>query len=248
MAVRGVSQPLVAKEHGQYEGREFEAAAKLDNYYKWITEKFKPFLSGCGVEIGAGVGNYSTYLRPYFQTLDLVEPSNQQGESLRKSFAKDDVVTTFTCDIDTYVSKVGGQSKNTICMVNVLEHIEDDVMALKALNGILQKDGHICIFVPALSFLYSKLDRIFGHYRRYSKSELVHVVDEAGFDILKVEYMDFAGIFAWGLINTLGGSTNLNPRATLIYDRFVIPITRTLEKFIPIPIGKSLVLVARKKS
>jgi hypothetical protein len=60
--------------------------------------------------------------------------------------------------------------------------------------------------------------------------------------------MDFAGVFAWGLINTLGKSTNLNPRAMQIYDRAIIPITRTIEAVVPAPIGKSLVLIAQKVS
>ena len=55
-----------------------------------------------------------------------------------------------------------------------------------------------------------------------------------------------AGIFAWGLINTIGGSTSLNPRAIKIYDRFIIPVTRAAEKIVPAPLGKSLILIAQK--
>ena len=52
-----------------YEGREFEAAANLVNYYNWITAIFRPYLHGSGVEIGAGIGTYSQYLRPLFLSL-----------------------------------------------------------------------------------------------------------------------------------------------------------------------------------
>lgn len=246
MAVHGVTEHQNVQDPTQYDGREFEAAAKLDNYYTWITEKFRPFLHGYGVEIGAGVGNYSKYLRPHFHNLDLVEPSIRQGEALGIEFAGDANVHTHASDIETYISNVEPSSRDAVCMVNVLEHIEDEGAALNTLRGALVEGGHICIFVPALSFLYSKLDRIFGHYRRYSKAELARVVEDAGFEIIKLEYMDFAGIFAWGLINTLGGSTNLNPRATKIYDRFIIPVTRIVENIVPIPLGKSLVLVARR--
>ena len=48
----------------------------------------------------------------------------------------------------------------------------------------------------------------------------------------------------WGA--ELGKSTNLNPRAMQIYDRAIIPITRTVESVVPAPIGKSLVLIAKK--
>jgi len=246
MAHRQMIDADISPDPTCYEGREFEAAAKLDNYYKWITDGFRPYLSGDGVEIGAGVGNYSHYILPLVESLDLVEPSQAQAPTLRETFSDDKRVRIFSEPIDGYVASCTPESRDTICMVNVLEHIEDDVAALSALNGVLRDGGHLCIFVPALPFLYSKLDRIFGHYRRYKKPDLRHAVEQSGFQIKEIRYMDMAGIFAWGLINTIGGSTSLNPRATQIYDRFIIPITRAFEKYVPTPIGKSLILVAQK--
>ena len=229
-----------------YEGREFEAAANLVNYYNWITANFQPYLHGSGVEIGAGIGTYSQYLRPFFSFLDLVEPSPTQRNLLTQRFQVDENIHIFSEKIDSYRQRTGDKSRDSICLVNVLEHIEDDHAALSDLTGILKTGGHLCIFVPALPILYSRLDKLFGHHRRYTRPELVRKVSGAGLEIITCKYIDFAGIFAWGLINTLGGSTNLNPRATKIYDRFIIPVTRIVENIVPIPLGKSLVLVARR--
>lgn len=229
-----------------YEGREFEAASNLVNYYNWITDLFRPYLYGSGVEIGAGIGTYSQYLRPFFSTLDVVEPSPTQRNFLAERFQSDENVHAFSETIDSYRQRRGDESRDSVCMVNVLEHIEDDHTALLGLTAILKKGGHLCIFVPALPFLYSKLDEVFGHHRRYTRSELVQKASNAGLEIITCKYMDFAGVFAWGLINTLCKSTNLNPRAMQIYDRAIIPITRTVESVVPAPIGKSLVLIAKK--
>ena len=229
-----------------YEGREFEAASNLVNYYNWITAKFQPYLHGSGVEIGAGIGTYSEYLRPFFSTLDVVEPSPVQRDILAQRFHSDKNVHVFSETIDDYRQRTGDESRDSVCMVNVLEHIEDDHTALLDLTAILKEGGHLCIFVPALPFLYSKLDKVFGHHRRYTRAELVNKTSNVGLEIVTCAYMDFTGVFAWGLINTLGRSTNLNPRAMQIYDQFIIPVTRTLESVIPAPIGKSLVLIARK--
>lgn len=229
-----------------YEGREFEAASNLVNYYNWITAKFQPYLNGSGVEIGAGIGTYSEYLRPFHSSLDVVEPSPVQRDVLAQRFHSDMNVHVFSETIDHYRQRAGDNSRDSICMVNVLEHIDDDLAALIDLSKILKKGGHLCIFVPALPFLYSKLDEMFGHHRRYTRTDLVQKVSAAGLEIVTCTYMDFAGIFAWGLINTIGGSTNLNPHAMQIYDRFVIPVTRTIESVIPAPLGKSLILIARK--
>jgi len=229
-----------------YDGREFEAAANLVNYYSWITANFQPYLRGSGVEIGAGIGTYSQYLRPFFSTLDLVEPSPTQRDILAQRFQEDKNVHAYSETIDSYRQRAGDVSRDSICMVNVLEHIENDHAALSDLTAMLKTGGHLCIFVPSLPILYSRLDRIFGHHRRYTRPELVHKVSGAGLKIITCKYMDFAGVFAWGLINTLGRSTDLNPRAMQIYDKLVIPVTRTIESVIPAPIGKSLILIAQK--
>jgi len=133
-----------------YEGREFEAASNLVNYYNWITDQFHPYLYGSGVEIGAGIGTYSQYLRPFFSTLDVVEPSPIQRDSLAQRFQSDENVHAFSETIDRYRQRRGDETIDSICMVNVLEHIDDDHTALLDLTAILKKGGHLCIFVPAL--------------------------------------------------------------------------------------------------
>lgn len=236
-----MSDPALA-----YEGREFEAAANLVNYYNWITDCFGPYLTGDGTEIGAGIGTYSQYLRPRFTSFDAVEPSPAQRASLEQQFAGDDAVRIFSSTIQDYRTETGDASRDSICMVNVLEHIEDDADALRSLHAILKDGGHLCVFVPALPFLYSKLDRIFGHHRRYVKRELTDKMTEAGFDVVSCKYMDILGVPAWGLVNTLLGSTNLNPRMTTLYDRAFVPVTRAVESVVPPLIGKSLLAVGRK--
>jgi len=230
-----------------YEGREFEAAANLVNYYHWITDHFRPYLHGAGTEIGAGIGTYSGYLRPFFSEMDLIEPSPVQRPALSDIFKDDKDVRVFSETIDTYRSVAGDASRDCFCLVNVLEHIEDDVAALRDMAAMLKPDGHVCIFVPALPFLYSKLDRVFGHFRRYTHAELRHKVADAGFDIVSSTYMDMLGVPAWGLINTVLGSTSLNPKMAAIYDAACVPLTRAVESVIRAPIGKSLLIVGRKR-
>ena len=57
---------------------------------------------------------------------------------------------------------------------NVLEHIEDDALAILNLYGKLEPNGQLLIYVPAFPFLYSEMDEKVGHFRRYTRSELDH--------------------------------------------------------------------------
>lgn len=230
-----------------YEGREFEAAANLVNYYRWITDHFSPYLHGSGTEIGAGIGTYSEYLRPYFSHMDLVEPSPRQRPALDAKFDDDPDVRVFSETIASYRARVGDTSRDCFCLVNVLEHIEDDAAALGDMTAMLKPGGHICVFVPALPFLYSNLDRIFGHFRRYTKPELDGKFEDAGLEIVKTTYMDVLGVPAWGIVNTMLGSTSLNPKMAAIFDAVCVPVTRAVESVVPVPFGKSLLIVGRKR-
>src|SRR5215475_3171635 len=64
------------------------------------------------------------------------------------------------------------QTPDTAVYINVLEHIEDDETELKTIFNALAPGGRILIFVPALPFLMSSMDRGLGHFRRYTLAAL----------------------------------------------------------------------------
>jgi SAM-dependent methyltransferase len=229
-----------------YDGHELEAAARLHNFYRWITDGFRPYLRGRAAEIGAGIGTYSEYLRPHVDTLDIVEPSANQQSVLRAKFADDPCIRVHSDTIEGFHARVGDGALDAICMVNVLEHIENDEKALLFLNRLIGDGGHLCVFVPAMPFLYSDFDKSIGHFRRYTKPELIAKFEAAGFDVVAVKYMDVLGILAWGLVNTLLGAKTLNPLMMRIYDTVCVPLTRAIEAVIPAPAGKNVLIVGRK--
>jgi len=229
-----------------YEGADLEALLVLENYAQWIVDCFRPHLSGRVIEFGAGLGTISHRLRPHVATLDLVEPSSTLIAPLRDRFADDDAVSVVHDTLENQVGRQADGSLDAVIMVNVLEHIEDDAGALREFQRMLSPGGHLLIFVPALSALFSELDRIHGHYRRYHRAPLRRLVEAAGFDIVRLDYFDFVGMFAWFLMNRALGKTEFDERLVRLYDRVVVPVMRPLEGLIPPPLGKNLLLVARR--
>ncbi|MDQ2877656.1 MAG: class I SAM-dependent methyltransferase [Pseudomonadota bacterium] len=67
-----------------------------------------------------------------------------------------------------------------IAVLDVVEHIADDVGALKAMGDCLTPDGKILITVPAHQWLWSAHDVVNHHYRRYSKKTLAAALAKAG--------------------------------------------------------------------
>jgi len=77
---------------------------------------------------------------------------------------------------------------DAITCLNVLEHIKDDVAALRHLCRILKPGGVLFISVPAAPHLYDIYDEIHCHVRRYGLRELKQKTEDAGLKVLRMNY------------------------------------------------------------
>ena len=75
-----------------------------------------------------------------------------------------------------------------ILLADVIEHVKQPKELLKDLKKFLKKDGHILITVPAYQFLFSKKDKVLGHYRRYNKKLLKKEL--SGFKVENISYFN----------------------------------------------------------
>jgi len=87
---------------------------------------------------------------------------------------------------------------NLVLMLDVLEHIEDDLAAARHVHKILAPGGVFLLTVPALMWLWSQHDDANLHFRRYHKATLRRVLTEAGF---RVEYVQY--FFGWTIVPML---------------------------------------------
>ena len=63
---------------------------------------------------------------------------------------------------------------DAVVMVNVLEHIQDDAACLTQLHRAIHPGGKLLLFVPAMEFLFSKLDQEFGRTYKDGKKIRAH--------------------------------------------------------------------------
>jgi len=135
------------------------------------------------------------------------------------------------------------EEQSFIYTSNVLEHIEDDLGALRQIRSHLEIEGK-----PALPILFSDLDRRVGHFRRYRKRELISKVEGAGFQIEYCHYNDCLGVLASLALKMIGykNKAGLGSKKSLIfYDNVVYPISIILDKIVfKHLIGKNLLLIA----
>ena len=233
------------------------------NYHNWIMEEFAPFVGKEVAEVGAGTGSFSELILDFgVKDLSLFEPSENMFPLLKKKFLDNRQKRINFPSLSPPSGDLGGVVEINNCYfenrenakdkkfdslfyINVLEHIKNDFAELSIAFDAIKKGGHILIFVPALSWLFSDLDRSVGHFRRYNKIELETLVKKAGFEIVKSKYFDSFGVIPWYFLFVLL-KREMGQGGVSFYDKFVIPIEKTIEKKIPIPFGKNLLLVGRR--
>ncbi|MDQ8181759.1 class I SAM-dependent methyltransferase [Pelagicoccus sp. SDUM812005] len=229
----------------EYEGADLEAMEVAENYPKWIVEEFSPYLKGDIADVGAGCGNFSRYLlRANIDSIHAFEPSSKMHGLLERRFeneARLESVNAYVVDVaDRYSERFDAVVYN-----NVMEHVENDTAELEAVYRMLKPGGCVLIYVPALQWLYSDFDRSLGHFRRYDKASGSELLLGTGFTVERIKYADVLGVLPWFLMMKIMGK-KLTKGSVGLYDRLGVPVTRMLEKVVPMPIGKNLVLVGRK--
>ncbi len=221
---------------------EFEPLRLASNYRQAILSEFADALRGHVLEVGAGIGQNTAHLIgwPKVESLISVEPDAEFCTRFRQSFPGQPLFQ------GTVESLPAAQAADTLISINVLEHILDDAAELGAYARLLgQRQGRLCLFVPARPELYAPLDKDFGHHRRYARADLKAKLQKAGFEIIRLHYFNFAGYFAWWLNFCVLRKRHFNPTAVRIYDRWVFPPCHAIEKkLVRPPIGQSLVAVA----
>lgn len=138
-----------------------------------------------------------------------------------------------------------------IAVLDVVEHIEDDVAALSAMRERLAPGGRILITVPAHQWMWSAHDVVNHHHRRYSKATLVKAITDAGLRPRKLGYFNSllfplaAGARVAGRITGRDDSDDAPPPAPVnrLFEA-VFRLERHLVGRVPMPPGVSIVTFA----
>jgi SAM-dependent methyltransferase len=229
-------------ERFDYSGTELGAMECARNYYRWIAEMFSPYLGARVIEAGAGVGTFAGYLldEPGVAELVAVEAAANLFPALQQRLAGNDRART----IQGYLGSVPLRPADSVVLVNVLEHVRDDVALLPTVKAHLRPGGHLLLFVPALPWLYGSLDRAFEHFRRYRKDQLGERLTSAGFHVKTLDYVNLPGVASWFLATKVLRRKTVGRPSVLFYDRCVVPVVRRIEERWKPPLGQSLIAVA----
>jgi 2-polyprenyl-3-methyl-5-hydroxy-6-metoxy-1,4-benzoquinol methylase len=233
----------------EYEGHEnLETAVKRKNFTKWVSQETFSELKGDILEIGSGLGTYSQQIINNFPNskITLTDISPKYVKNLENTFSSK-LIDVFKLDLNNKndFKKIGYEKFDSIIAINVLEHVKDDLFALSELNKMLKKDGVLIILVPANKFLYNVIDKNIGHWRRYSKKELITKIKKSNFNIKNSYSFNMLGMLGWYLNGNIFKKTEINKNASSLFDK-TVPIMKVIEQILRKPIGLSIICNCQK--
>ena len=236
----------------------FERMAEQDQHHWWFVARrriladvvrriVQPPKRARVLEVGCGTGHNLAMLGE-FGKLDACEL-----DAIARGMASDrlgrPVLEARLPDLSMF--KAG--SYDLIALLDVLEHVPDDLGSLKAIRGLLKPGGALVLTVPANKWMWSAHDVAHHHFRRYTKSELARLFRQAGYDIQLHSYFNtllFPAVAAARLIGKLRGNETPDDampgkRVNEILNK-VFGFEAGLIGRLPMPFGVSLIAVLRR--
>jgi SAM-dependent methyltransferase len=226
--------------------------AKATRYFAWQSAMAQAALGRRVLEIGCGLGNFTAQLGDRERVVGLdVDPACVEHH--RQRFAQTPHIQAHVLDVTALdatspaLLDLRGENFDSIACLNVLEHIEDDRCALERMHQVLPAGGRVVLIVPAFMALYGPIDHNLGHYRRYTKSSLRALAQQAGFAVTHLRFMNTIGFFGWWMNARILKRTEQSEDQIALFDRWLVPVMRRAESLVAPPFGQSLFVVLAKR-
>jgi glycosyltransferase involved in cell wall biosynthesis len=197
------------------------------------------------VELGSGIGNAARRY-PLCQRLVLTDNDDEYLKILQNQFGDYAHVEVRRLDIDSDddFAALADVAPDTFVCLNVLEHVEDDAGALQRMADALTPGGRVILVVPQGPWLFSRIDRLLGHHRRYTADGLRQALQSAGLQVERLRHFNKLGVLGWAVNGRLLGRSRFG-RIQLKLFNMLAPLVRLSDHLLPTP-GLSLLAVARR--
>jgi SAM-dependent methyltransferase len=246
--------PTAAREGGVFDDANAAALSAADSSHWWFRSKAALVATalrrtggsagGSLIDVGAGAGGVTAILGWAPDRAVVLE-----GSALLVGAAKvRHGLAGVRGDVTTLPLADGGAE--VVCLLDVIEHLVDPVVALREAARVLGPGGRVVVNVPAHQWLWSAADEQLGHQRRYSRAMLEEQLASAGLEPVLMSH-----VFSWLVLPVwLKRRASSSGQAELGLDQkgFVIDLAamtltlaeRVLLGRVSLPIGTSVLAVA----
>ena len=228
----------------EYGSHILHSLERAQSFNKWMADAILPAVGARVLEIGAGIGNITTWLLP--RDTYLASDINPQyldylkNLALGKPYLQVDRIDLE--DAACFASRQG--LFDTVVCLNVLEHVREPRAALANMVSALAPGGRLILYVPQGQDLYSSLDEVLGHRCRYSREMLQDELTGAGLEIEEMRDFNRLAVPGWFLNGRILKRRHFSRLQLKVFNS-AVPLVRFLEPIVPWR-GLGLIAIAAK--
>jgi 2-polyprenyl-3-methyl-5-hydroxy-6-metoxy-1,4-benzoquinol methylase len=186
------------------------------------------YLTGDVLDVGAGSGSFSGHIADVAHELTCIEPVETYFAELKQKISGLSNAQVFFGTLHDFSQQqdtaVGTKRYDAVFYAHVVEHIHGDVQELVRAREQLKHDGRAIIVVPSLPRLYGSVDSLSGHFRRFTRRELIAVANAAGFEVESIRYFNPLAILPYWLLYRVVGVKSVSSGQLGFYDRVIVPL------------------------
>jgi SAM-dependent methyltransferase len=236
----------------------FDRMAELDQHHWWflarrrilkrlIERAVKPPRKARILEVGCGTGHNLAMLKEFGQ-LDASE-LDRCARALANKRLPRKVKEARLPDLSMFKRN----EYDLIALLDVLEHVPDDLGSLRAIHRRLKPGGALLLTVPANPWMWSAHDTAHHHFRRYTKKQLEELFLRSGLEIQLLSYFNTllyplvaAARIAGKLLRRQSSDDRLPSAPVNAVLNKVFGLEAAILGRVPMPFGVSLVAVVRR--
>jgi 2-polyprenyl-3-methyl-5-hydroxy-6-metoxy-1,4-benzoquinol methylase len=228
----------------EYGSHILHSLEKANRFNRWMADAITPHVGARVLEIGAGIGNITSWLLP--RDRYVASDINPQYLDYLKNLALGKpYLQVDRIDLeDPRCFETWQGAFDTVVCLNVLEHVRDPLIALRNMHGALSPGGRVVLYVPQGPGLYSSLDEVLGHRCRYEKPALAEELRTTGFELESMRDFNHFGIPGWFWNGKILKRRHFS-RVQLKLFNMLVPVFRPLDPLVP-GRGLGIIAVARK--
>jgi SAM-dependent methyltransferase len=170
--------------------RLYDVRASMANFKSW--KEYMLFLidrlidengvTGPFLDAGCGLGDVSEYFARRGWSGVAADFSEEALQTVRQRLAPFPNVRVQQTDL----FHLEQTQARTVFLMDVIEHVKDDESLIKSLGGSLSSGSHLFMTVPVSPPEWRWDDDFYGHYRRYTRPQLVQLLGAGGFNVVEM--------------------------------------------------------------
>jgi glycosyltransferase involved in cell wall biosynthesis len=228
----------------EYGSQILASLEKVRRFNLWMGRTLAPYVGERVLEVGAGIGTLTGQFIPReFYLASDINPSYLsylRSYSIGKPYLR---VRHIDAGIPSDFAGLEGKF-DTVLMINVLEHVPDEQVALGNIWSSLIPGGRAVILVPQHPALYGTLDHVLDHRERYTRKSLQEGLERAGFHVERIFDFNRFSVPGWWFSGKVLRRKTFS-RVQLKVLQMTMPVLRRLDSLLPWG-GLSLIAIATK--